>query len=113
MIKLARTKPELRVVYDQIGCPTWTVALSEAILKIIQTPTYGIYHVCGSGNTSWHEFAVKILEYMNLDIPVIPVTSDEFKTAATRPKNSVMDNNGFCPDWQESLKKYIELRVEG
>jgi len=112
MINLAKTKPELRVVDDQSGCPTWTVALSEAILKLIKTKKYGTYHVCGSGSTSWHEFASKILEFMDINTPVIPVSSQEFKTAATRPMNSVMNNNGICPDWQESLKKYLELRVE-
>jgi len=113
MINLARTKPELRVVNDQVGCPTWTVALSEAILKLIETKDYGTYHACGSGSTSWYGFATKILEYMNIDTPVIPVTSEEFKTAAKRPRYSIMDNGGLCPDWQESLKKYIELRAEG
>ncbi|MDD3012231.1 MAG: dTDP-4-dehydrorhamnose reductase [Candidatus Gastranaerophilales bacterium] len=112
MINLARTKPELRVVEDQVGCPTWTVALSEAILNLIHNEKYGIYHVCGSGSTSWYGFATKILEFMNIDIPVIPVTSEEFKTAAKRPKYSIMDNGGLCPDWKESLKKYIELRGE-
>jgi len=113
MIKLARTKPELRVISDQTGCPTWTVALSEAILKIIRTNKYGTYHVCGSGSTSWHGFALKIMELMKIDIPVVPVSTQEFPTPAKRPQYSVMDNNKICPDWQESLKKYIELRAEG
>lgn len=112
MINLAKTKPELRVVNDQVGCPTWTVALAEGILKIIQNNQYGTYHVCGSGSTSWHGFAVKIFELMGIDIKVIPVSSEEFKTAAKRPKYSIMDNDGICPDWQDSLKKYIELRGE-
>lgn len=110
MINLAKTKPELRVVNDQTGCPTWTVALAEGILKIIETNEYGTYHVCGSGSTSWYGFALKIFELMNIHIPVIPVSSEEFKTAAKRPKYSIMENNGICPDWQDSLKKYIELR---
>jgi dTDP-4-dehydrorhamnose reductase len=112
IINLARTKHELRVVADQIGCPTWTVDLSEAILKLIKTKEYRVYHVCGSGSTSWHGFASKVLEYMNINIPVISVTSEEFLTPAKRPKYSIMDNANICPDWQDSLKKYIELRVE-
>lgn len=113
MIRLAQSHPELKVVADQRGCPTWTVELAKVILKFIQeSRPYGIYHVCGSGETTWHEFAQKIMEFMNIDIPVIPVTSEEYPRPAKRPAYSIMDNAGLCPDWQESLKEYIKLRSE-
>ncbi|HSA07174.1 MAG TPA: dTDP-4-dehydrorhamnose reductase [Candidatus Gastranaerophilales bacterium] len=114
MIALAQKNPELRVVADQVGCPTWTVELSKAVINFIKNPvSYGTYHVCGSGSTSWHGFASKIMEFMNYNVKVIPVSTDEFPRPAKRPAYSIMDNSGICPDWQESLKKYIELRGNG
>lgn len=114
MINLASKSPELKVVDDQQGCPTWTVELAKIIaLFIEQEKPFGTYHVCGSGSTTWHGFAQKIMEYMDIDIPVIPVKSSEFPRPAKRPAYSVMDNGGLCPEWQESLKEYIRLRGEG
>lgn len=111
MINLAQKNPELRVVCDQTGCPTWTVELVRGIIKIIkENKPYGIYHVCGSGVTSWHGFAEKIMDIMGYDIDVVPVITEEFPRPARRPFYSVMDNDGICPDWQESLKEYIRLR---
>ena len=111
MISLAQKHDELKVVNDQTGCPTWTVELSRTISQFIkENRPYGTYHVCGSGNTSWHGFATKIMELMDIDIRVIPVTTDEFPRPAKRPGYSVMDNAGLCQDWQKSLEEYIRLR---
>lgn len=112
MINLAQKNPELKVVSDQIGCPTWTVELSNAIVKIIKGNTpYGIYHTCGSGYTSWHGFASEIMRLMNLNVKVTPVNTEYFPRPAKRPLYSVMDNNGICPEWKQSLKQYINLRT--
>lgn len=108
MINLAEKNGEIRVVDDQKGCPTWTIELAKVIISFIENPReYGIYHVCGSGNTSWYGFAKKIMECMNTDKKVIPVSSEEFPRPAKRPAYSVMDNKGLCPDWQKSLEEYI------
>jgi len=109
MITLGQTKPELRVVNDQFGCPTWTVDLSNAILKIVDMP-YGVYHTCGGGQTTWCGFAKKILELCNIDTPVYPVSTDEFPRPAQRPAFSVMDNGGLLRNWEEALKEYLEAR---
>lgn len=112
MINLASKHNELRVVNDQIGCPTWTMELAKVVaLFLREEKPFGTYHTCGSGYTSWHGFAKKIMEYMDIDIPVVPVTTEEFPRPAKRPKYSVMDNGGLCPDWQESLKMYIKSRI--
>ena len=111
MINLTSKNSELKVVDDQTGCPTWTVALSEAIVSFLnQDKLYGTHHVCGSGNASWFEFALKIMELMNIDVHIKPVTTDEFPRPAQRPMYTVMDNNNICAQWEESLEKYIELR---
>ena len=110
MLSLAG-KEELKVVNDQIGCPTWTVELCRAIVKLIadQKP-YGIYHTCGSGSTTWYGFAKEIFKLANLDVNLIPCTTQDFPRDAKRPKYSVMDNSSICPDWGYSLCEYMKLR---
>ena len=109
MISLAKDRPELKVVDDQIGCPTWTVELANGILKLFDKP-YGTYHVCGSGSTSWYGFAKEILK--NCEVKILPCTTEEFPRPARRPKYSIMDNNKICRNWQDALKDYIDLRIE-
>ena len=108
MISLAQ-KDELKVVDDQIGCPTWTVELANGILRLLQKP-YGTYHVCGSGSTSWYGFAKEIFEQSNLKVNLKPCTTEEFPRPAKRPKYSVMDNAKICRNWQTALHDYLELR---
>ena len=108
MISLAQ-KEELKVVDDQIGCPTWTVELANGILKLLSKP-YGTYHVCGSGETSWYGFAQEIFQQANLAVNLKPCTTEEFPRPAKRPKYSVMNNDGLCRNWQVALHDYLELR---
>lgn len=113
MINLAKQKKSLNVVNDQIGCPTWTVELSEAIADLLaEMPEFGIYHICGSGQTSWYDFAKEIFNLTDLAVDLKPCTTEEYKTKAIRPKFSVMENDGICENWKTSLKSYLELRVE-
>lgn len=113
MINLAKQKKSLNVVNDQIGCPTWTVELSEAIADLLaEMPDFGIYHICGSGQTSWYDFAKEIFNLTDLAVDLKPCTTEEYKTKAIRPKFSVMENDGICENWKTSLKSYLELRVE-
>ena len=109
MIALA-DKPELKVVDDQIGCPTWTVELSDAIIKILSEEKYGIHHVCGSGSTSWYGFASEIFRLANLKVNLLPCTTQDFPRPAPRPKNSIMDNKKICRNWKLALKDYMNLR---
>jgi len=111
MLSLA-DKPELKVVDDQVGCPTWTVDLSDAIVKILNKKPYGTYHTCGGGNTSWYGFAKEIFKQAGLNVNLVPCTTDEFPRPAKRPLYSVMDNSGICRDWKEALKGYMALRIE-
>lgn len=116
MLRLAGENDELNVVSDQIGSPTSTVDLAKIIINLMETEHYGIYHATCEGKCSWYDFAKKIFEIKNIDIKVNPVSSDEFKRDAERPKYSVLDNymlklidkNNFR-DWEESLKEYLEM----
>jgi dTDP-4-dehydrorhamnose reductase len=116
MLELAENHPEITVVYDEVGTPTYTPDLAYGISQLIETDYYGIYHLTNSGSCSWCEFAKYIFEVAGLDINVVPVTASEFSRPAPRPSYSVLKNkkwieNGFEPlrDYKEAIKEYIEL----
>lgn len=111
MISL-KDKEELKVVDDQIGCPTWTVELVDAIIELLQEEEpFGIYHISGSGNTSWYGFAKEIFKQIDAKVNLIPCTTEEFPRPAKRPKNSILDTK-VCRDWKLALKDYLALRSE-
>lgn len=115
MLKLGQTKSEISVVNDQVGSPTYTYDMAKLCVEMIQSDKYGIYHVSNEGECSWYEFAKEILGYLDKEIVVNPVTSDEFPSKAKRPKNSrlnksELEKNGFnrLPDWKDALNRYIK-----
>lgn len=112
MRRLAESWPELTVVSDQFGRPTWTRTLAEFMLHLVDTkPEYGVYHLSNDGSCSWHEYASEILA--ETDVNVKPVTSKEYPQKAYRPRRSVMDLSkakatGFeIPSWKEALKLFL------
>ncbi len=116
MLKLSKERDTLMVVDDQIGSPTFTKDLCKAILEVIKTENYGIYHVSNSGQSSWYQFAKDIFELSNIDINLKPCTTEQFPRPAHRPKYSVMDNsmlriNGFSElrNYKEALKEYLNI----
>ena len=112
MISLSDDK-ELNVVNDQVGCPTWTVELANGIIKLIGSQKeYGIFHICGGGQTSWYGFAKEIFEQIGAKAKLIECTTDEFKRPANRPKYSVMNNEKYCRDWKVALRDYLALRCD-
>ncbi|MBL7060952.1 MAG: dTDP-4-dehydrorhamnose reductase [Actinobacteria bacterium] len=119
MIKLAEKEKVIKVVNDQILTPTSTKDVAEKLFELIQTENYGIYHMTNTGSCSWYEFACKIFKLMKLSTNVLPVTTEEFKAKARRPKYSVLDNVNLrnigladLRNWKEALKDYIESRNE-
>jgi dTDP-4-dehydrorhamnose reductase len=121
MINLGREREEIRVVADQFGCPTFAADLAGVILEIApkihngQSDSWGTYHYCGGGRTTWFDFASKIFDiaktHEQLKVKkVIPIRTTEYPTPATRPLNSVMDCSLLAcnfnisqPLWEESL----------
>jgi dTDP-4-dehydrorhamnose reductase len=104
MLKLAATREELRVVSDQYGCPTSTTDLAAAILTIAprlaaNANLWGTYHYAGSGVTTWHGFAGRIIAAQapltGRAPPVTPISTTDFPTPARRPANSVLDCSKF------------------
>ena len=79
MLQLSKEKDQLKVVNDQIGCPTYTVDLSTCIVQLMKTNKYGIYHVCNTGSCTWFEFAKEIFRQTNHSVKLEPCTTEEFQ----------------------------------
>ena len=116
MLELAESHDEITVVNDQIGSPTYSLDLAVAITNLLNSDKYGIYHVTNEGECSWYEFAKLIFEFSNIDVKVIPVSTEEFPRPAPRPHYSVLDNkkwnaSGFVPmkDYKEALGGFLSL----
>ena len=112
MIRLAKEKDELKIIWDQIGTPTYAIDLAEFILKIVGSSDkqFGIYHYSNEGVTSWYDFARAIFEISKIPVKVIPVRTSEYITKAVRPAYTVMDKTKVkqnfkivIPHWRESL----------
>ena len=97
MLRLARERPQLRVVDDQFGAPTWARDIAGATLAALDQPraAEGLYHVASGGVTTWCELARSILALSGLDTPVVAIPTSEYPTAAARPSYSVLDSGAF------------------
>lgn len=115
MLKLGNERSELRVVSDQIGCPTYARDLAGALLRLGAGPWRGTYHFCNAGACSWHEFASEILRLAACRTPVLPMSTRELNRPAPRPAYSVLctdeltDQTGLRPrPWREALAACLE-----
>ncbi len=115
ILNIANEKEIIEVVKDQIGSPTYTKDLAQALLNVIQSDFFGIYHITNSGICSWFEFAQEIIKQADLNNKIIPITSDQFKRAAKRPKFSALNNHNyikifgtFLRPWREALTQYLK-----
>lgn len=119
MLNLTSTKPELKVVFDQVGTPTYAQDLADAIVSIISARKFdgneGIYHYSNEGVCSWFDFTKAIAETAgNTDCDIQPCHSDEFPSPVVRPPYSVLDKTKFkntfrlrVPYWTDSVKVCI------
>ena len=106
MLNAAKSKKSLSVVNDQYGRPTYTGHLAEACLTILDHMPRGqrVYHVQNTGKPiSWYEFAKTIFKYANITVNMIPLSSDQYPTAAKRPAFSVLDVGDFQTDFKHHL----------
>ena len=118
MINVGKTHPQVRVVNDQIGTPTYTLDLSRLLVDMVETEKYGYYHATNSEDgqyISWYDFTKEIYRQYGLSTTVIPVTTVEYGLSkAARPFNSRLDKSklitaGFqpLPDWKDAVARYI------
>jgi dTDP-4-dehydrorhamnose reductase len=114
MLRLGDERDELRVVDDQVGCPTFTGHLAEGLVSLAQGGDRGVRHLAGGGSCSWCAFAREIFERAGVDCRVEPCTTAEFPRPAPRPANSVLTTKyeGVrLPEWQEGLDAYLGVRA--
>jgi len=123
MLKLGAERPELKVIFDQIGTPTYAADLAQAMLDMIAAQESGkgpgwkgIYHYSNEGVCSWYDFAVSIFEIRDLNVKVFPIETKEYPTPARRPHFSLLNKAKIksdfgisIPYWRDSLKKCLEL----
>lgn len=121
MLNVGKTHPEVRVVNDQIGTPTYTLDLARLLVDMIETDKYGYYHATNEGGyISWYDFTVEIYKQAGMDTKVTPVTTAEYGLSkAARPYNSRLDKskltaNGFqpLPTWQDAVGRYLKALKE-
>ena len=126
ILRLAASKPKLRIVHDQHCTPSYVPHVARAILFLLgngesKSAPWGIYHVTNGGATTWYEFASKIVARAGLGTELEPITTTEYGSAAPRPAYSVLDTSAYhrlggppMPEWQEGLAEYFaELATMG
>ena len=123
MLQVGKNHPQVRVVNDQIGTPTYTYDLARLLVDMIESEKYGYYHATNDGGyISWYDFTKEIYRQAGMDTQVLPVTTEEYGLSkAARPFNSRLDkkkltDNGFVPlpDWKDALQRYLqELKKQG
>jgi dTDP-4-dehydrorhamnose reductase len=113
ILKLASTRPEISVVNDQRGSPTFTRDLASALVQLCRAPARGIVHVTNAGNCAWYEFATEIVRESGMAAGVKPVTTAEFPRPARRPAYSVLSSDSLhaynvrMAEWQDALRRYL------
>ena len=116
MLRLGAERDELRVVDDQVGCPTSATHLAAATIDLVERCTPGIYHLAGGGSTSWHGFASAIMEDAGLSARVVPIASSELGRPAPRPACSILrtvhPNAPRLPHWREGLRDCLAVLAD-
>ncbi len=115
MLRLGAERGNLRVVADQIGCPTSAHDIADAILRLVDIDATGTYHMAGASQATWHELATATFELAELDVAVEAIGTAENPTPAPRPANSRLDSTALAsathvrlPSWQDSLPAIID-----
>lgn len=114
ILKLASTRPEISVVNDQRGSPTFTPDLASALVELCRAPARGIVHLTNAGDCTWFDFAAEIIRLSKMPTAIKPVTTAEFPRPARRPAYSVLSPDSLIPynirmpEWRDALRRYLE-----
>lgn len=115
MLHLAATRPEVKVVTDEVTTPTYTRALAAQIRLVAEQGEPGLYHATCNGQCSWYEFAKAIFEESGVEANLLPTTSAEFPSPVKRPRYSVLENRhlqaqglDIMPAWRDALRAYLQ-----
>ena len=109
MLRLANQE-QVRVVSDQFGSPTYAPHLAKAVSRLIETESYGTFHMAGSGGTSWYDFTQALYQASDIKTAVVPITSADYPLPAPRPAYSVLtslqDPAISLPPWEEGVRDF-------
>ena len=115
MLRLGHEMDEVVVVRDQVGCPTYTGHLADALIRLVEDEDAGLHHIAGGGQCSWFEFAGEIFRQAGVDCHVLSCTTADFPRPARRPAHSVLGTEReyalYLPDWREGLRGYLSERA--
>lgn len=118
MLRLARERGSVRVVNDQIGCPTYTQDLARAVWQLLERSDGGLFQLCNAGEVAFDEYARAIYRTAGVQCDVVSVSSKEYRAAARRPRYSVLSNDkaqmhGVIPlrHWSEALREFLLREV--
>jgi dTDP-4-dehydrorhamnose reductase len=115
MLRLGRELHEVVVVRDQVGCPTYTGHLADALLRLVEDDDFGLHHIAGGGECSWFEFGVEIFKQAGVECRTLSCTTADFPRPARRPAHSVLGTEReyalYLPDWQQGLRGYLGERA--
>lgn len=118
MLKLGADRPELSIIADQVGAPTYAIDLADAILSIIESgkSAYGTYHYSNEGTISWYDFAQAIFDISGSQVKLHPITTAQYPTRAMRPAFSAMNKSKIkstfsleIPYWRDSLIRCMNV----
>jgi dTDP-4-dehydrorhamnose reductase len=111
ILRAGAERGELKVVHDQVGCPTYTGHLAQALVEIAERRITGVLHVAGAGHCSWYDLAVAALEAAGVECTVTPTTAAEYGRPAPRPAYSVLvserEDAPRLPAWQDGLAAHL------
>ena len=125
ILRLAGEREELRIVSDQVGSPTLTDDLAEAIFCLLETKKYGVYHFSNEGSCSWYDFACAAIQgarERGLNLPVkhiMPIATEDYPLPAPRPAYSLLCKEKYLgltgkeiPHWRDGLSRYLDWRLK-
>jgi dTDP-4-dehydrorhamnose reductase len=114
MLRLGNEQPEVLVVSDQVGCPTYTRHLADALTLLVEGEDYGIHHVAAGGSCSWYDFAQEIFDQAGVECRVMSGTTEMLARKAPRPAYSVLGSERLkpvvLPHWRQGLAAYLAER---
>jgi len=115
MVNLAKSKPEVRVVNDEVLTPTPTIEIARNTLSLVETEAYDLYHMTCEGEVSWYEFAKTIFDTLKLSTALYPASVKDFPLVVKRPFYSVLENANLkklglnqMPEWKNALISFLK-----
>jgi dTDP-4-dehydrorhamnose reductase len=108
--------PPMRVVADVVASPTFAGHLAEALRRLIERESYGLYHAAGAGPVSWYDFAAEAIRQAGAAVSIEPIAAAQWKAPAVRPRFSALENANLArlgiamPSWQDGIAAYLALR---